>query len=147
MNSQSCDKWDKRFLDLAQFVSEWSKDPSTKVGAVIADTNNRIISIGYNGFPQNIYDDENVLNDRETKYKMIVHGEMNAILFAQKSLEFCTLYTYPFMPCPRCSSMIIQTGLQRVVSYNNMPERWCEDFKLSQHLFKEAGVELVLYDR
>lgn len=71
---------------------------------------------------------------------------MNAILFANKSLEFCTLYTYPFMPCPRCASMIIQTGIQRVVSYNNMPERWSEEFKLSQQLFTEAGIEFKLYD-
>lgn len=146
MKLPNYDKWDNRFLGLAEFVSQWSKDPSTKVGAVITDQNNRIVSIGYNGFPQNIYDDENILNDRETKYKMIIHGEMNAILFAQKSLEFCTLYTYPFMPCPRCSSMIIQTGIQRVVSYNIMPERWSDDFKLSQQLFKEAGIELILYD-
>lgn len=138
-------KWDFRFLELAKFISEWSKDPSTKVGAVITDHENRVVSIGYNGFPKNIADD-NRLQNRETKYKMIVHGEMNAILFANKSLEFCTLYTYPFMPCPRCASMIIQTGIQRVVSYNNMPERWKEEFELSQYLFKEAGILLDLYD-
>ena len=147
MSLQNYDKWDLRFLDLAEFISNWSKDPSTKVGAVIADSSHRIISIGYNGFPQNIHDDENILKDRDMKYKIIVHGEMNAILFAQKPLEFCTLYTYPFMPCPRCSSTIIQTGICRVVSYNNMPERWSEDFKLSQKLFREADIELQLYDQ
>lgn len=146
MNSPNYDKWDFRFLDLAEFVSGWSKDPSTKVGAVITDNSNRIISIGYNGFAQGISDD-NRLDDRETKYKMIIHGEVNAILFANKPIEHCTLYTYPFMPCPRCSSMIIQTGIQRVVSYNNMPERWKEEFELSKYLFKEAGVELKLYDK
>jgi len=145
MNSPNYDKWDFRFLDLAKFVSTWSKDPSTKVGAVITDQNNRIISIGYNGFPQDISDD-NRLDDRETKYKIIVHGEMNAILFANKSLEYCTLYTYPFMPCPRCAGMIIQTGIKRVISYNNMPDRWREEFNLSQQLFKESGVELILYE-
>lgn len=138
-------KWDIRFLDLAKSISTWSKDPSTKVGAVITDYENRVVSVGYNGFPKNIFDD-NRLEDRETKYKIIVHGEMNAILFANKSLEFCTLYTYPFMPCPRCTGMIIQTGIQRVVSYNNIPDRWKEEFDLSKYLFKEAGLELVLYD-
>lgn len=147
MNIQNYDnKWDYRFLDLAEFISSWSKDPSTKVGAVIADEKNRIVSIGYNGFPTNISDD-NRLNNREIKYKIIVHGEMNAILFANKSLEFCTLYTYPFMPCSRCASMILQTGIQRVVSYNNMPDRWKSEFNLSKYLFKEAGIELMLYDR
>ena len=145
MNIPSLNKWDLRFLDLAKFVSEWSKDPSTKVGAVITDHQNRVISIGYNGFAKNISDD-NRLDDRDTKYKIIVHGEMNAILFANRSLELCTLYTYPFMPCPRCSSMIIQSGIQRVVSYNNIPDRWKEEFELSTLLFKESGVELQLYE-
>ena len=145
MNLLNYNKWDYRFLDLAELVSGWSKDPSTKVGAVISDENNRIVSIGYNGFPQDISDD-NRLQDRDTKYKIIVHGEMNAILFANKSLQFCTLYTYPFMPCPRCASTIIQTGIKRVVSYNNMPERWKDEFELSKLLFKEAGIELKLYE-
>jgi len=145
MSTQNYDKWDYRFLDLAEFISSWSKDPSTKVGAVITDNENRIVSVGYNGFPRNISDD-NRLENRETKYKIIVHGEVNAILFANKSLKFCTLYTYPFMPCPRCASMIIQTGISRVVSYNNMPDRWAEEFELSKHLFKEANVELKLYE-
>lgn len=138
-------KWDYRFLDLAEFISSWSKDPSTKVGAVITDTNNRIISVGYNGFPQDITDDDR-LGNRDTKYKIIVHGEMNAILFANRPLKDCILYTYPFMPCPRCAGMIIQTGIKRVVSYNSMPERWQEEFELSKLLFKEATVELKLYE-
>jgi dCMP deaminase len=139
-------KWDYRFLDLAEFISSWSKDPSTKVGAVITDKNNRIISIGYNGFPQNITDDER-LEDRDTKYKIIIHGEMNAILFAGRSLNNCTLYTYPFMPCPRCAGIIIQAGITRIVSYNNMPERWQNDFEISKSLFLESSVEVTLYER
>jgi dCMP deaminase len=138
-------KWDYRFLDLAEFISSWSKDPSTKVGAVVTDKNNRIISIGYNGFPQNITDDER-LEDRDTKYKIIIHGEMNAILFAGRSLSDCTLYTYPFMPCPRCAGIIIQAGISRVVSYNNMPERWQADFEISKSLFLESNVEIKLYE-
>lgn len=139
-------KWDYRFLDLAEFISSWSKDPSTKVGAVIIDPNNRIVSVGYNGFPQGVIDDDR-LNDRETKYKIIVHGEMNAILFANRDLKNCTLYTYPFMPCPRCASMIIQAGINRVVSYNNMPERWKSDFDISKSLFEASNVEIKLYEQ
>lgn len=138
-------KWDHRFLDLAELISTWSKDPSTKVGAVITDCDNRIVSVGYNGFPKSIYDDDRLKN-RDTKYKIIIHGEMNAILFANRSLEDCTLYTYPFMPCPRCASMIIQTGIQRVVSYNNIPDRWKAEFDLSKVLFKESLVKLKLYE-
>ena len=86
-----------------------------------------------------------MLNDRQTKYNIIVHGEMNAILFANKSLEFCTLYTYPFIPCPRCSSMIIQSGIARVVSYKNTIDRWEKDFELSRWLFNQANIELIEY--
>jgi dCMP deaminase len=139
-------KWDYRFLDLAEFISSWSKDPSTKVGAVITDSDNRIISVGYNGFPKDIHDYQEMLNDRETKYNMIIHGEMNAILFANRSLLDCTLYTYPFMPCPRCASIIIQSRIKRVVSYKNSIDRWEKDLKLSRWLFKQANVELIEYD-
>jgi dCMP deaminase len=143
MNTQNY-KWDLRFLDMAKLISTWSKDPSTRVGALIIDTNNRVVSMGYNGFPKHVSDDDR-LQDRDTKYKIIVHGEMNAILFANKSLEYCTLYTYPFMPCPRCAGMIIQTGISRIVSYNNMPDRWAADFELSKQLFSEANIDLTLY--
>lgn len=66
-------KWDFRFLDLAKFISSWSKDPSTKVGAVITDWDNRIVSIGYNGFPKNVHDCPNMLEDRATKYLSLIH--------------------------------------------------------------------------
>jgi len=141
MNLQN---WDKRFLSLAEFISSWSKDPSTKVGAIIVDQKNRIVSMGFNGFPTGIQDD-NRLSDREEKYKIIVHGEMNAILFANKSLENCTLYTFPFMPCPKCAAMIIQTGITKVISYTNQNDRWEADFKVSRNLFQEAGIILEEY--
>jgi dCMP deaminase len=137
-------KWDYRFLDLAKFISGWSKDPSTKVGAVIVDKNNRIVSIGYNGFPKNIEDDDRLI-DRNTKYNIIVHGEINAILFANKSVEGCTLYTYPFMPCQRCAGLIIQSGIKRVVSLANEIDRWEKDFELSRKLFVESNIECVEY--
>ena len=137
-------KWDYRFLDLAKFISGWSKDPSTKVGAVIVDKNNRIVSVGYNGFPKHIEDNDR-LKERDTKYNIIVHGEINAILFANKSVEGCTLYTYPFMPCPRCAGLIIQSGISRVVSFVNKIDRWEKDFELSRELFHESDVECVEY--
>ena len=136
--------WDLRFLDMSQLISSWSKDPSTQVGAVIVDSNNRVVSVGYNGFPQGISDD-NRLDNRETKYKMIIHAECNALLFAQRPLEGCTIYTYPFMPCPTCASMIIQSGISSVVSYINKDERWEKEFKLSRQILKEADVLLYEY--
>jgi dCMP deaminase len=141
----SIQSWDHRFLVLAKLVGSWSKDPSTQVGAVIVDEDNRIVSVGYNGFPQKIEDDER-LYDRDTKYKIIVHGEINAILFANRSLKGCTLYTIPFEPCPRCAGLIIQSGIKRVVSLVNTVDRWEEDFKITRHLFKEANIVMEYYD-
>ena len=141
----SLQKWDVRFLELARFVANWSLDPSTKVGAVISDKHNRVVSIGYNGFPKGIKDDER-LNDRETKYKIIVHGEINAITFANRNLENCTLYTYPFEPCPRCAGIIIQSGIKRIVAPINKIDRWENDFKLSRQLFSEANIQIDYYE-
>jgi dCMP deaminase len=102
--------------------------------------------MGYNGFPVGINDDHYRLNDRTTKYKIILHAESNALLFANTNLVGTTLYTYPFMPCPRCAGMIIQAGISQVVSYNSIPDRWMEDFQISKELFDEARVSLKLYE-
>jgi len=137
-------KWDERFLDLAKLCGSWSKDPSTQVGAVIVDGNNRIVSIGFNGFPQGIEDSEERLIDRETKYDIIVHAEANALMFANKSVEGCTLYTWPFQPCSRCAGLIIQSGINRVVSVIHSDKRWKKNFEISSNLFKESNILLEL---
>ena len=138
-------EWDYRFLSMAELISTWSKDPSTKVGAVIVDEDRRIVSLGYNGFPFGISDD-NRLDNREIKYKMVIHAECNALLFASEPPVGCTIYTHPFMPCPKCAGMIIQSGIRRVVSYKNTNERWSEDFLLSMKMFMEAGIKLLEYE-
>ena len=142
MNSTN---WDNRFLDMAKLVSTWSKDPSTKVGAVIVDPSNRLVSVGYNGFPKHVTDNERLL-DREKKYDIIVHAEVNAILFANKKVNGCTLYTWPFQPCPRCAGLIIQSGISRVVSIRNRNPRWVDDFITAKQLLLEASVKLDIYD-
>ena len=144
-------KWDERFIELAKLVGSWSKDPSTKVGAAIVDRNHRIISVGYNGFPKGIKDSEDRLNNRESKYDIVIHAEANALSFASKPLEGCTLYTYPFQPCSRCAGLIIQHGIKRVVSQkdNKVSERtisWAKNFELANRLFGEAGVEMEYYN-
>jgi dCMP deaminase len=135
------DVWDSRFLRIAQEVSTWSKDPSTKVGAVIVDNGNRVVSMGYNGFPQGVADDER-LDDREAKYKRIVHAEMNALLFSSKPVVDCRIYTYPFLPCPRCAGPLIQAGINMVICPKNTNERWSADFEISREILAEAGVFL-----
>lgn len=138
--------WDLRFLNLASFVAQWSKDPSTKVGAVIVDQLRRVVSVGYNGFPRGVEDDDR-LTIREVKYEMIVHGEVNAVLSAGRPVAGCTLYTVPFPPCSRCASMMVQAGIKRVVAPAPTKEqiaRWGTSFEIAENVFEEGGVELVL---
>lgn len=136
--------WDLKYLGLARYVSNWSKDPSTKVGAIVTDSRNRQVSLGFNGLPIGVLDSEERLNNRELKYKMIVHAERNALLFARGSVEGCRLYTWPFMPCSVCAGMVIQSGIKEVVSIRSTNPRWMVDFGLSTMLFYESGVKLIL---
>lgn len=138
-------KWDNRFLELAQFISKWSRDPSTKCGAVITNRK-RIISQGFNGFPQGVEDTLERLHDREVKYSMILHAEVNALSFANQDLTGCSVYVYPMPPCARCATQIIQRGIKRVVSVRptkEMRERWGEDIKIANQMYIEANVGLV----
>lgn len=139
--------WNKRFLGLASYVASWSKDPSTKVGAVIADGNKRIVSLGFNGFARKINDDER-LNDRSVKYAMVLHAEENAILFAGRNLSDCSLYISGLPPCSHCASLIVQCGIKKVYAWKQeIPERWQESFKLTQEIFAEAGVTLEFIEK
>lgn len=142
--SSRFEKWDKRFMGLAEYIAQWSKDPSTKTGAVIVDPKNRIVSIGYNGFPRGVKDLPERLENRDLKYPMIVHCERNAIIFARSPVEGCRLYTWPFMSCAPCAAMIIQAGIVEAIAPFSDNPRWAEDFKLAKEMFEEAGVKLKL---
>lgn len=137
--------WDIRFLKLSQEVASWSKDPSTQVGSVIVNAKRQILSIGYNGFPRGVIDD-NRLADRLTKYAMVVHAEANAVVNATGSLEGSTAYTWPLMPCSTCAGLLIQSGVNRIVSVINDNPRWIDSFNITKNMLKEAGVQLHLYD-
>lgn len=139
--------WNKRFLGLATHVASWSKDPSTKVGAVIADSKNRIISLGFNGFARGVEDDER-LNDRATKYAMVLHAEENAILFAGKNLSDCSIFVSGLPPCSHCASLIVQCGIKKVYAWKQeIPERWRDNVELTKKIFKEAGVTLEFIEK
>ena len=137
------DKWDERFVRIAQEVSTWSKDPGTRVGAVLVQ-DRRIIATGYNGFPHGISDDFSRYECRETKLNYTVHAEVNAILNAAKNgsqTDGSILYV-TFSPCVRCATSVVQAGVTRVVcpTVESAPERWRADFKLGQALLHEAKV-------
>lgn len=138
-------KWDQRWLRMSREVSAWSKDPSTQVGAIIADDKS-FISLGYNGFAPGVDDSAHRYANRELKYKMIIHGEVNAMHSAERSIQGCTLYTWPFMPCPVCAAQVIKRGIKRVVAPASDNPRWLADFEISKTQFREAGVELCLIE-
>lgn len=140
----SRETWDQRYLELAQTIAQWSKDPSTKTGAVIVNERNLLVSVGYNGFPIGVEDLPERWNDRETKYKIVVHCERNALLVAGERARGCRLYTWPFMSCVPCASMVIQAGIKEVVAPSSDNPRWVSDFELSKQLFSEAGVKVTL---
>lgn len=140
--------WDEYFLKIALVAATKSKDPSTKVGAVIVRPDRSIVSVGYNGFPRGIADTPERLNDREVKYSLVVHGEMNAILSARESLAGYTLYTVPFMPCDRCFVHVIQAGIKRVVftkATDDQNTRWGPAFQRVINLAREANIEMTEY--
>src|ERR1035437_2012178 len=95
--------WDARFLELARLVSSWSKDPSTQVSAVIT-RGKFVVSLGFNGHAKGVTDSPGRVENREVKYRTIIHAEINAILTAKQDLEGCTIYLWPFMPCSQCRS-------------------------------------------
>jgi dCMP deaminase len=142
--------WDRRFLELAAHIGGWSKDRSAKTGCVIIGPDRLVRSTGYNGFPRGIDDDQPARHVRPAKYHWTEHAERNAIYNAARlgiSTEGCTCYINWF-PCIDCARAIIQAGLVRVVGLE--PDRddpkWGADFHFALDLFKEAGLELSLFD-
>lgn len=149
MSDQRVDKWDLRFLHLAEHIAQWSKDPSTKCGAVIVADDRSVVSMGYNGFPRGMDDDPALYADREVKYERTVHCEMNAVLSAHLPVNGCTLYTWPFLSCPRCAMHMIQAGIIRCVAPRlpeDKVERWGEALERSRAYFQEAGVAFTEVD-
>ena len=149
------DKWDRRFLDLAEYISRWSKDPSTKIGAVIVRPDKTIASVGYNGFPRGVADADYRLKDRELKYKLVVHAEVNAVLNAPGDLLGCTLYCWPMMQpyaptCNECAKVVIQSGIRRVVGGPVLAEhaaedRWGDPCRIARDMYLEAGVIVDMF--
>ena len=132
--------WDGRYGRLAAHIAEWSKDPSTKVGAVIVDSQQRIVSTGFNGFARGVDDDDALYAQRDIKLLRTLHAEQNAILFAHRSIAGCTIYvTHP--PCARCAAMLIQSGITRVVHPpNQLSDKWAHELAAASTMYREAGV-------
>ena len=139
--SNSIDKWDRRFLGLAKHVAQWSKDPSTQVGAVIVERHtNVIVSLGYNGPPRHTKDDTEF--ERDEKLARTLHAEENAILFAHRDLRGTKIYV-THHPCSHCAALIIQSGIAEVhcpAPSEVYKTRWFMSLATAQSMFDEAGV-------
>lgn len=137
-------EWDHRYLAAAEHFAGWSKDPSTKVGAILVGADRRKIAIGYNGFPPGIADTPERLNDRELKYPLTQHAERNVLDNATFDTRGATL-AVTFFPCCECTKSIISKGIRRVITRPPSDrEPWASHAKLSVMLLEEAGIELVI---
>lgn len=144
--------WDEYFMTLAYLISMKSKDPSTRVGAVIVGKDNEIISTGYNGLPRNVADKLDRYVNKDYKYLSSNHAEENAILHCARngvSSKDCSIYT-PWIPCSRCAKSIIQAGIKEVIYDENFPgndvnkqnEVWKQSIEVSNEILLEANVKI-----
>lgn len=143
-------KWHKRYISLAKEVSTWSKDPSKKIGAVAVGCKGQILAQGFNGFPRGIKDAAERLNNREEKYKYVVHAEMNVIYNASHSgvsLAGSDLYVYGLPVCSDCAKGIIQVGIKRVfiLTEEDVPPIWSDSWNRTKEMFDEAGISVEYF--
>jgi dCMP deaminase len=161
---------------MCDIIAEKSKDPSTKVGAVIVGQDNEVVSTGFNGFPrgaidkpgctcleisdnvkipqQSLVDKAKKINaryQRPLKYKWTEHAERNAIYNAARigsSLRGCRIYINSLPPCCDCARAIIQSGINEVIiTKEDVPERWKEDCSIAIEMLKECGVKILKVDK
>lgn len=146
MNRQ--EKWDRFYLGLAKYYSTASKDPSTKVGAILVK-DNRVLGMGYNGFPPGVEDIEERYNNRELKYKLVVHAEVNAVVTAGREAKGGTLYVWPSFAlppiCNECCKVAITAGIKEIVGFvadenDERAIRWKDSIAIAKMLCDEAGV-------
>lgn len=135
-------------IEGCKWIASRSKDPSTKVGAVVLRPDGTIAAGGYNGFPRGVIDAEHLLADREEKYPRTIHAELNAILTAKERLDGCTIYVWPLHPCSQCAGAIIQAGIARVVYATDERDsaRWSSSFTIAEEMLLQAGVRVEKID-
>ena len=141
--------WDDYFINLCYEVAKKSKDPSTKVGAVIVYLDNGVCSTGFNGFARGVEEKYSIRwEDRTQKYPLVVHAEMNSIFNAARHghiTKGCKIYV-PWHPCSNCANAIVQAGISKVildVNFKEDPElmkRWEKEHNMAKIILKEGGV-------
>lgn len=142
--------WDELFMRHVYLIASKSKDPRTKVGAVLVK-DNVVVSEGYNGFARGVRDYKERYDDRELKYKFVVHAELNTVLNAAglgRSVSNTTCYTQE-VPCHECTKALIQAGVTKIIVHDGWPCHggpWKESVKISHQMLREAGIILMTMD-
>lgn len=142
--------WDEYFMGIAMMSAQRSKDPSTQVGACIVSSENRILSVGYNGMPRNCDDDifpwDRDGDDLNTKYMFVCHAELNAILnYSGTNLKGSKVYVTLF-PCNECAKALIQSGVAEIIYYS---DKYSDSFSTlaAKRMFESAGIKMTLYKK
>lgn len=130
------ESWDSMFMKMADVVSLKSKDPRTKVGAVLVSPDRSRISVGFNGFPKGLTEHKERWED---KYSYVIHAELNAILNSKTDLSGWSLYTTMF-PCESCRNNILQSGIKRVIYKNDNANCLKDTLNKTKSIFKEQGI-------
>lgn len=145
-------KWEQRFVDLAEHISTWSKDPNTKIGAVVVfDETRQILSTGYNGMARGVDDLPPERSSRENgeKYFWYAHGERNAIYNAARygiRMAGSSIYLNCGIPCTGCTIAIIQAGIKKVICKSEFAsEKWLQESIRSRKMFNEACIDITHY--
>lgn len=136
------------WLEEAELASRHSPDPSMKCGSVIVNDDDELVGMGWNDMPRGCSQSEEIWNNRPLKYERVVHGEVSAVIDAGNDARGATIYCWPpgiGPSCARCTAVIIQSGIKRVVFVQTGEEnpRWSESVKIGLEMYKEAGVEVV----
>jgi len=150
MKRQDYLSWDEYFMAIALVAAERSKDPNSQVGACIVDSNNKIVSTGYNGAPVGFDDDKDMHWEREgdfldTKYAYVCHSELNAILNSRTSVSGCKLYVTLF-PCNECAKAIIQSGIKEFVYLSDKYDKTPGNIA-SKKMLDACGVKYTKYEK
>ncbi|MDB5369317.1 MAG: deoxycytidylate deaminase [Roseomonas sp.] len=140
-------RWDGRYIGLAHYIAQWSKDPRAKVGAVLVNQRfARVVATGFNGFPSNVEDSAERLENKARKLQMILHAEQNALLHAGRDARDCDAYVVGKPVCNVCATLLIQSGVRRVVAAAPRPgteSYWDRVGLLAIEMLREANVEFI----
>lgn len=142
--------WDELFMGSASFISQRSKDPNTKVGAVIVNNDMKIIASGYNGMPPGINDDDNVWGkDKDdpmfNKKYLVCHAESNAFSNATCNVKGCRMFITHF-PCNECAKLLAMNGISELIYANEYGMKGLNLRRISLRILSAAGITITKYD-